>query len=200
MTDTYWIKRGENVIGTDVLALQERARQAPTYAYIANWITTHDVKSVLDMGCNVAALGVFLNNFGWKGEYVGLDSNPHALAIADKHGFRTVLGNVRTYNELYPECIVMKDVLEHLEGIEPLRNVFGNAEKYAIVASYIPWLYGPEAITLHPDGYYTNRYNWRDIFALADECHFTLLSEQTVYETNGTPNLVTIWARGVQDE
>jgi len=194
MTDTYWTGRGTNVIGTDALELQTQARQASTYIAIAQQIIALGVSSVLDMGCNVAALGMFLKMLGYKAEYIGLDNNPHALDIANREGFRTIQGDVRVIAKL-TDCVVMKDVLEHLDSIHPLNTVFRNTKRYAIVATYLPWHNDPQSILRHQDGYYTNLYNWQDIITLAKECGFRLLNQQTVSETNGTPNLVTLWQR-----
>lgn len=203
--EQYWIQRGADVIGLD--AMRSDCRQADTYRAIADWLIRLGDGDVLDVGCNVAALAVFLRYAGWCGRYVGVDTNPHALKIAkrretvppdDKQLSSGVQrGNIRRlkFAARQFQAVVVKDVIEHLESAEPLREAFRVARESVVVATYLPWTDGPSVIERHADGYYTNRYNADDMAALAGDCGFGLVESLVVSETTGWPNQITFWRR-----
>lgn len=194
MPEDFW--KYEDVVGTDVLRDGVNARQAPTYRAIAKWIVTNKITDVLDVGCNVAALAMFLRLEGFKGFYSGVDTNPHALKIARQR--ETVLvGNLRNleYGEQDCQLVVVKDVVEHLESYKPLAEAFRVAREYVIVGTYLPWTDGPEKIEKHSDGYFANRYRFADVEAFANECGFELVDTWAIAETTGWGNQVTIWKR-----
>ncbi len=194
--EDYWIARGEDVIGLDVLRDGEQARQAATYQAIAEAINDWAIFEVLDVGCNIGALYDWLFAFS-KFDYLGIDTNIHAIQIARKRGLYAGIGNLcyLPYSDRFFDCVVVKDVIEHLENIEPLREAFRVAAEYAILSTYLPWHDAPSRIVQHPDGYYTNTYNRQDVIDLARECGFELVETIATQETNGTPNEVTVWAR-----
>lgn len=194
--EDYWINRGEDVIGLDVLADGEHARQAATYETIARLIYGNQPLLVLDIGCNVAALKDFLEQQRFLGLYVGIDTNKHALKIAQRKALVEV-GNLRKlrFSDRQFHSVVVKDVIEHLESPEPLREAFRVSNRYVIIATYLPWHDAPSQIAQHPDGYYTNIYNRQEIIALARECGFELIETIPTKETNGTANEVTVWER-----
>ena len=195
--EEYWIMRGENVIGTDVLDCGTGARQAATYQAIADALLECGVSDVLDVGCNVAALALFLRAAGFTGRYVGVDTNPYALRVARTHGANVETGDLRrlSFTGKAYQAAVVKDVIEHLESPEPLREAFRVARGYVIVSTYLPWTDESPVIAAHADGYYTNRYRFADITALAAQCGFSLIGTLTVSETTGAPNQMTLWAR-----
>lgn len=203
--EQYWISLGENVIGQDVLRDGVKARQGRTYQWIAALIMEKGIADVLDVGCNVAALAHFLHRAHFQGYYTGTDTNPHALKAAqaverldgDHYNVGRYPEDLRnlTFDDQWIECVVVKDVIEHLESYEPLAEAFRVAGKYVIVATYIPWSGQPAEIVRHPDGYYTNRYNQRDILALAERCGFTVLRDMVLAEANGTPNQIVMFRR-----
>lgn len=208
--EQYWINRGEDVIGTDVLREGLGARQGKVYRAIALWIMGHHVKDVLDVGCNIAALEWFLRESGYTGEYIGIDSNAHALSLADLRIQRQAerrswllnynLRHIR-YDGESRECVVVKDVIEHLETPELLSEAFRVAAKYVIVSTYIPWTATGEArIVRHGDGYYTNRYRLEDILHLTLAWGFRRTETAIVAETNGTPNQINIFERQVRHD
>lgn len=203
--EQYWINRGADVIGTDVLRDGAAARQAKTYEWIVRLIIEKNVMDVLDVGCNVAALAYYLDQAGYIGFYSGIDSNPHALRFGQQH--------VKRYDERYVvfdapqnlrslpiesrwyEAVVVKDVIEHLEGPELLAEAFRVAAKYVIVATYIPWTNEPAEIVRHADGYYTNRYNLNDVLALTRQWGFMANENIQVKEANGTGNQIVMFQR-----
>jgi SAM-dependent methyltransferase len=196
--EEYWVLRGSDVIGQDVLRDGAAARQAATYQAVATWVMAYRIEDVLDVGCNVAALALFLRAAGYDGLYKGLDTNPYALRIARARGESVDDGNLRNldFGEKAYQAVVVKDVIEHLESPEPLSEAFRVAREYVVVATYLPWTDAPAAITRHADGYYTNRYRFADVTALAARCGFDLIETQIVNEANGQPNQVTLWRRG----
>lgn len=193
--EDYWIARGEDVIGLDVLTDGESARQAATYQAIVDVVIRRQIKSVLDIGCNVTALKMFLDRYDFQGFYIGVDTNINALSrtgmLLAAEGDLRQLGFL---NEMF-QCSIVKDVIEHLESPEPLREAFRVASEYTIIATYLPWHDAPSEIVQHPDGYYTNTYNRQEIIDLARECGFELVETIATQETNGTPNEVTVWER-----
>ena len=196
--EQYWIDRGTDVIGIDVLRDGDKARQAATYKVIADLVTGHyGALYVLDVGCNFGILEMYLRRNVFSGRYLGLDSNPSAIAYGKRIGNHVRQGNLRALEQpdRNAEVVVVKDVLEHLENIQPLREAFRVAWNAVIVSVYIPWTNDPEQIVQHDDGYYTNRYCLSDVIALASECGWTLVQTIDTRETNGTPNTVYVWER-----
>lgn len=194
--EEYWIQRGEDVIGTDVLSAGPLARQAAAYQGITDWITRLGVTEVLDVGCNVAALATFLRSAGWQGAYFGMDTNPFALDLVGERE-DVELGDLRDLpvgNRMF-QAVVVKDVIEHLESPAPLSEAFRAADQYVIVGTYLPWTDEPASIVRHADGYYTNRYRFTDIRDLAAGCDFFVDDIIWPNETNGQPNLLTLWKR-----
>lgn len=196
LPEQYWIDLGENVIGQDVLRDGHLARQATTYQGIVDWILAQRITDVFDVGCNIAALAVFLKAAGFEGHYFGVDTNPHAVAFANRHSHADV-ASIRSLP--WPtrcfECVVVKDVVEHLEGPELLAEAFRVARQHVVVATYLPWTTALAAITRHPDGYYTNRYSWRDTVPIIEAWGFRLNGVMSLEESNGTRNQVSCWKR-----
>lgn len=194
MPEEFW--KYEDVVGTDVLREGVSARQAPTYQAIAKWIIAHGITDVLDVGCNVAALAMFLRLNGYTGFYAGIDTNPHALKVAQLREF-VLEGNLRNleYGEQDYPLVVVKDVVEHLESYKTLAEAFRVAREYVIVGTYLPWTDEPEKIEKHSDGYFANRYRFADVEAFANECGFELIETLAVNETTGWANQVTFWKR-----
>jgi ubiquinone/menaquinone biosynthesis C-methylase UbiE len=195
--EEYWVAYGENVVGTDVLRDGSQARQAATYQAIVDWIIARGIEDVLDVGCNVAALAMFLRLSGYSGAYAGIDANPYALYIAEHSGEAVQIGNIR--NLEYPDrsfqCVVVKDIIEHLESYDALVEPFRVARQYVVVGTYLPWTDGEPEITRHSDGYFANRYRSQDVIDLAAQCNFSLIQTLAVSEATGWPNQVTFWER-----
>ncbi|MBC7232567.1 MAG: class I SAM-dependent methyltransferase [Chloroflexi bacterium] len=121
--EAYWILRKWNVLGNMDLAQLLKSRQIDTYRALYEAIKARSVTQVVDLGCNIAALGQLLYHYGWSGIYVGVDYNPFALAAASKaltiakSTHILVQANIRALPFRCDcfECIVIKDVLEHME-------------------------------------------------------------------------------------
>ncbi len=103
---------------------------------------------ILDLGCNVAALGRIIYATGYDGTYTGVDSNPYAVSEAQQelqalgHVCEIRIGNIRDlpFSDRSFPCVVMKDVLEHMEGFEGLlTEACRVADETLVVANFIPW-------------------------------------------------------------
>ena len=192
--EQYWIGLGSEPIGLDVLADGEHARQADTYRTIARLVCDWNCHAVLDVGANYGILQDWLERAGYDGEYQGIDSNPYAVAKANQLGHRVEVGNIRTLDTppAY-DVVVVKDVIEHLENYQPLRNVFKAAKEFVILSVYLPFHDAPDSIQRNPDGYYTNTYNGYGVMDLARECGFALIETFSTHEANGTMNAIYLW-------
>lgn len=192
----YWIKRGQDVIGLDVADDVEGTRQSMTYHTLATVIRSSGCDVVLDIGCNSAVLALYLDTVNYYGGYVGLDSNPYALALASVIA-PVIQGNLRALP--FPaqsfDAVVVKDVIEHLESFTLLAEAFRVARRLVILAVYLPFEDGPEVITRHADGYYTNVYSFYEVIAYALTQGFTLRAVEHTREANGTDNQITVWER-----
>ena len=193
--EDYWINLGENVIGQDVLADGDKARQAATYKAIAKLIGDLSVQSVLDIGCNYGILQWWLSENGWDEYYLGVDTNRFAIKLGLKCGFNVEVEDLHDLPKRYFQCVVVKDVIEHLASIEPLRQAFDRTARYLILSLYLPLHDLPTQIIHNPAGYYTNTYNRQDVMRLAKECGFTLVRDMFTKETNGTDNEIIVWGR-----
>ena len=198
--EDYWINLGENVIGQDVLADGENARQANTYRILADTINQLEAGytfSLLDIGCNYGVLDDWLDKTTFRGDYNGIDSNQYAVALASSRGIKVRCANLREmdYADRTFDIVVMKDVIEHLETVGYLREAFRVANWYLILSLYLPLHDAPTQVIHNQAGYYTNTYNRQDVMRLAKECGFTLVRDMFTKETNGTDNEIIVWGR-----
>jgi len=193
--EEYWIGRGEDVIGID--ALGPDARQAPTYEAIASVICREGFRNVLDVGCNVTALASFLEKIGFKGYYCGMDSNIHAVNYGRSIGREVVNENISSlpWPTILFDCVVVKDVIEHLESLYLLRHAFQASKRCAIISFFIVPTSGPQVIEQTEQGYYHNRYNNDDLIRIAEECGFKLNTVMDTPETSGAPNRVYVFLK-----
>ncbi len=194
--EQYWIDRGADLIGKEILEEGENARQAPTYAAIADEIISRDVVDVVDIGCNVAALLEFLKRRGYGGNYLGIDSNPFAVANLIERGIQAREGNLRSLNlsdfRSY-SCVVLKDVLEHLESLEPLGEAFRVADKVVIVSFFMPPRVASSSTFRTPQGYYHNLYMESDVLRVAKRFGFVLDKRIDTEEKDGAPNRIYVF-------
>ena len=195
--EDYWINLGENVIGQDVLADGDKARQAATYQAIAKLIFELEAySSVLDIGCNYGILEIQLLSLAWRGYYRGIDTNPYAIQLGESLGNHVMVGDLHDLStQILFDIVIIKDVIEHLENIEPLKKAFRVAHQYLILSLYLPLHDAPTQIVHNPAGYYTNTYNRQDVMRLAKECGFILVRNFRTKETNGTDNEIIVWGR-----
>ncbi len=202
--EQYWIERGpEHIVGVEGPVQGVRTNQAPVYEKVAELIRDLGVRQVVEIGCNVGQQALFLKRSGFAGEFVGIDSNLNAVKVAqqnlaDADNYTFEEGNlrwldIRGYSK---ECVISKDVIEHLESYDLLRNMLEIARKYVIIASFIPWFRRePSRIVKTGEGYYMNTYNLNEIKELAEECHFAVRDIYEVAAFDGTVNQVVVFER-----
>ncbi len=203
--EDYWINRGDDVIGNltkdDML---NKNRQIDTDRAIYDLVLKLSIRQVVDLGCNVSVLGVLLREEGFNGEYIGIDSNPNALSVAET--------NLSSYNGLYKfyeanlrhlefpsqafEMVILKDVLEHLEGFQQvLLETLRISRRYVIIANFIPWTEGDTIIKRHPAGYFLNLYSRREVYRCIKDAGFDVVSVTSALEADGRPNEVVLLQR-----
>lgn len=202
--ETYWVRRGERVLGAGGLEEQLEGRQVDTYRAIWSEIRDRRYTDVVDVGCNVAALGQLIFQWGYRGRYVGVENNPHALCFAGVELARTpgrwrlVNGNARAlpFRERGHEAVVMKDVLEHLEDFRPALGEAARVARQAIIVSnFIPWGRGRPSIRRQRRGFYLNRYRRRDILEFLAGLGFHPQANIPTQEKDGNPNEVVVFVR-----
>ena len=203
--EDYWYNLGENVVGNISKEEMLVSRQIDTYKAICRIIAGLPVRSVADLGCNVSIMGVLLRESDYTGEYIGIDANPHALTIAKKNlsryenSYKLLEGNLRKLD--FPsssfECIIMKDVLEHMEDFRPvLGETLRVASMYAIVANFIPWTEGETIIRKEPTGYFHNLYARKEVYAFIREHGYDVVSVTSSLEKDARPNEIVLLKRG----
>ncbi len=198
--EAYWVARGAKVIGRGGLNRLREGRQVATYRAIARAIEAHRARTVLDLGCNVSALGQLLYDWGYDGEYVGADNNPFGLELAAQYlqplargRVRLVRANIRAlpFRRAAAPIVVMKDVLEHMEDF---RACFREAARVArdalIIANFIPWSDEPPEVRRDPAGFYLNRYRRADVYAFAADLGCIPARVEPTFEADGRPNEV----------
>ena len=199
LPEDYWIGRGADLIGKEILEEGDKARQAPTYQAIAGEICLREFDKILDIGCNVAALKMFLIAFDHTGvTYFGLDTNPHAVEHCKARGLNVALGGLRKLNmpdQSFP-CVVIKDVLEHLESLEPAREAFRVASEAVILSFFMAPRPGSEFIERTEAGYFHNRYDELQVVAIAESCGFSFEKRIDTFERGGPMNRTYVFVRG----
>ena len=202
--EDYWRNLGGQVVGNINREEMLDCRQIDTYRAIFGIVSGLSVPRVADLGCNVSIMGVILRESGYSGEYVGVDANPNALRIAQQNlsrypaPFQLTEGNLRRldFGDNSFECIIMKDVLEHMEDFRPiLREVLRITSKHAIIANFIPWTEGETVIRREAAGYYHNLYSRKDVYAFVREQGFDIISVISVLEKDARPNEVILLRR-----
>ena len=205
--ENYWINRGADVVGMEGVTEGENTNQAPVYRRLAQTIVLSNVNHVVDIGCNVGQLALFLRRQGYRGSYQGIDSNPHAIEVARKNlegveGYSFEEGNlrwldIRSYSQM---MVVTKDVIEHLEDDTLFSKLLDISRRYVLIASFLPWIDSESIIEQTADGYYMNHYNRARMLDLAAEHHFALAEMVTVASADGWQNQVVLFERQPKNE
>jgi ubiquinone/menaquinone biosynthesis C-methylase UbiE len=202
--EEYWINLGSNVVGNMTREQMLINRQIDTYKALCKLIADITTKQVADLGCNVSMLGVLLREAGYQGEYIGVDSNPNALKIAQnnlgryKFPYKCVKANLRQldFKDSIFETVVLKDVLEHMEDFRPiLSETMRVAGRYALIANFIPWTEGDTIICQQPDGYYHNLYARKEIYHFIAQAGFDVVSVTSAMEKDSRPNEVVFLSK-----
>jgi len=202
--ESYWVRLKSGVIGQATLGQLRQTRQVGTYRAIYRAIMARSVTQVLDLGCNIMALGLLLKDWGYPGSYIGVDSNPYALDLASQSSRplpqvnHMVCANIRAlpFAQRVFSCVVMKDVLEHMEDFRPLLSEAARVSlKYIIIANFIPWTEGKTLIKREPQRFYHNLYNRHEVSSFAQELGFGVEEVLSALETDARANEVVVFAR-----
>ncbi len=138
---------------------------------------TNERSKVLDAGCNTGVEGYLLYTHGFKGIYVGNDSNLQALncALDNLEGAPAsfVLSDISmiNYPDNYFDIVFTQSVLEGLEYYEDaLSELTRLTSKYLIIC---PWIYmtnEPDLIKKHMNyDVYANRYNRTKLYQFLEK-------------------------------
>ncbi len=192
--EQYWINRGEDLLGNEAV---EVVPQYPIYQRIVEIILEEKLPKVFEIGCNTGRLGLLLKASGYSGKYGGVDSNPHAIAIAQANGLDVSEGNLRWLDvrKGTQYGVVMKDVLEHLESPQLLTHALGITRQTCIISSFIPWTAEPTRIEQTAEGYYMNHYNLGEINALAVSVGWGIERVEYLQDREGRDNQIAIFRR-----
>jgi ubiquinone/menaquinone biosynthesis C-methylase UbiE len=205
LPEIYWVKRKFNIVGRASLDKLRQGEQSAVYEAISHVITSNSYSHLLDLGCNFGVLRIFLRDKGYRGKYVGVDRNPYSLSLASRPlagdsdcSSELICANIRSlpFRSQSTPCIVIKDVLEHMEDFRPiLSEVFRVASKSVIVANFIPWTEGKPIIRQEPEGYYHNMYNRRNVYDFAGETGFSVEAVLSVLDISARANEIVVFMR-----
>ncbi len=183
MQKTYWQKADE-IVGPatkdqfDQIG-QKKTRDAFEKFILAN---SNDKTLLLDAGCNTGVEAFRLMQKGYKGKYLGIDSNGKAIKYAKDNlkGFKNAKFEVRDledlpYRDKSFDIVLLKDVIEHHKHYAKIISELTRVtRKWFVLSMFIkPSNFLQDRIRLHPDGYYLNRYNRKDLVSFITEKGFS---------------------------
>jgi len=149
--------------------------------------------SLLDVACNAGIEGWRLREAGWRGFYIGADTNEKALAaarevLAGRGPFALVRADARRlpFRDGACDAVLVKDLLEHLEDHRPaLDGAARAARRVLLIGLFIP-LGRSQRLVRHPDGYWLNRWARGPFLARLAGLGFAVLRIRTIWR---------LWAR-----
>jgi methyltransferase family protein len=157
--------------------------------FLERWIIAREeIRSLLDVGSNAGIEGWRLRAAGYRGRYVGLDSNRKALAAGRREiGSLEEVGFVQGDAGRLPfpdrafDCVLVKDVLEHLPHYRhALREIARVTGRHLIIALFLP-LAREERLVRHADGYWMNRYGRGPFLRFLEGDGFELMSSRKIW-------------------
>jgi ubiquinone/menaquinone biosynthesis C-methylase UbiE len=202
--EAYWITRKADIIGNATLDELRHTRQIQTYRALYEAVIARKLDNVLDLGCNISALGQLFCDWGYSGTYIGVDSNAYAIETAERvlqalnAPHRFYCANIRElpFEARQFPCVVMKDVLEHMEHFHPLLAEAARvSSRYLLVSNFIPWTEGRTIIWRQPQGFYHNLYNRHEVYTAARTLGFRVDEVISTLESDARPNEVVVFVR-----
>jgi ubiquinone/menaquinone biosynthesis C-methylase UbiE len=200
--EAYWIQRKSNIVGEATLKELSHGRQIDTYHSIFDVVSKYSVTQVVDLGCNIATLGRLFYAWGYGGNYTGVDSNLYALhsslvtELIPSQEIGLICANIRMLpfpSETF-QCVVLKDVLEHMEDFRPfLYEAARVSSKYVIVSNFIPWTEGNTIIRREPQGYYHNLYARTEVYDFAQQLGLEVKQIISTLEKDARPNEIVVF-------
>lgn len=179
---TYWQKI-KGIVGPATIKKFDEIGQKKTREAFENFIIAHSTakSKLLDAGCNTGVEAHRLLRLGYKGKYLGVDSNGKAINLArnnlkmfDNASFEIQNLEKLPFKTKEFGIVLLKDVIEHHKHYSNILTELTRITKsYLILSMFIkPSLFFPDKIKLHPDGYYLNRYNRKALFDFITSCGF----------------------------
>ncbi|MFN0059518.1 MAG: methyltransferase domain-containing protein [Planctomycetota bacterium] len=204
--EQYWPDRGPRVVGPGGIAELRVGRQLATFQAIHAALVRRGATDVGDFGCNVAALGQQIFDWDYQGRYLGVENNPHALALAAQHlaeiaparAWRLLRANIRRlpFADHALETVVMKDVLEHMEDFRPLLDEAARVGRRTLVLGvFLPWRDGRARVRRHRHGFYLNSYRRTDVLEFLHARGWHHSETIPTREADGVPNEVVTFTR-----
>ncbi len=172
--NTYWQKT-YSIVGPAMKEDFSKTGQKETRNAIEKFILKHSNVNtlLLDAGCNTGIEGYRLFKKGYKGRYVGVDSNNKAIQYAeynlsefDKANLFVSDLNMLDFPDKHFDLVLVKDVIEHQRDHKSLLSELTRVtKKYLLLSLFIKLSStGKDKIKLHPDGYYLNKYSKEFLF------------------------------------
>jgi len=202
--EAYWVQRKQNVIGQMSVDEILTSNQADTYNALVKTLLTETPKTIVDLGCNISAVGQLLLSSGYTGQYTGVDFNLYGLRQAatyfDRLGFnkRFVRANVRQlpFKDATFTFVVMKDVIEHMEDFRPFVAEAARVAKDGIIIStFILWTEGETIIRREPPGYYHNMYNRFEVVEFCKTLGFSVSKVISCMDMQARPNEIVLFKK-----
>ncbi|MCL4364391.1 class I SAM-dependent methyltransferase [Patescibacteria group bacterium] len=187
---TYW-QRIKQIVGPAKKEHFDEIGQKNTRLAFEKFIAKISGKNttILDAGCNTGVEAMRLYDEGYRGKYLGVDSNEKAIKLAKKN----LEGNGKTsfsiqsleklnFKSNFFDVVLCKDVVEHQQYYAKILSELARVtKKYMILSMFIkPSFFLGDKIKLHKDGYYLNRYNQRKLFGFMRKHQFK--NPQKIYE------------------
>jgi len=186
---TYW-QRINSIVGPAYKEEFDKVGQKKTRDAIEKFILSVSDNNtlLLDAGCNTGVEAYRLMTSKYKGKYLGVDSNFKAISLARKNlkGYPRVKFIVQDISKLNFkdknfDIVLLKDVIEHYRDYRSiLKELTRVTKKWFILSMFIkPSRFLKTKIRLHPDEYYLNRYNRKNLFKFFAQRNFN--ESQTIY-------------------
>lgn len=180
---TYWQKK-KGIIGnyTTYKSFKQEGQDSEVRRVAEKFIIDNDIQLFVDIGCNTGIMFFRMRDSGWKGKYIGIDSNQKALDLANKllekyRGFEFRnhdVGDINSCEDNSVKLVYSKDVIEHLPYHEAaMKEMFRISSKYILLSTFIH-MGNVDKIKKHPDGYFLNSYNKHAFTNLAYRYGFTV--------------------------
>lgn len=187
---TYW-QRIKNIVGPALKKDFDEIGQKRTRAALEKFIVANADKntSILDAGCNTGVEAFRLYSLGYKGKYIGVDSNSRAIKFAS----RNLKGNPKAkfsvdditllnYKTNSFDIVLIKDVIEHRQYYDKILTESARVTRKTLILSLFikPSRFFGDKIRFHKDGYYLNRYNLGKLMSFMTDLGF--IKPKKIYE------------------
>lgn len=178
----YWQKT-PYIVGPAFVGEFDKIGQKETRVAIELFILEQSTENstLLDAGCNTGVEAHRLHTVGYKGKYVGVDSNKKAIEhalhnMSGKINYSFVISDLKKlpFPDKQFDIVLNKDVIEHLPQFKPvLRELLRVSKDIFILSMFITCTDNPPVVNKHPEGYYLNTYNRHELYSFIEMNGFT---------------------------